>query len=173
MVLEEFDGDVREYEQSAQQCESVIRCQTSENGITMGFLDFVPTDITYEVFSRLQQSPLVVERPFQLTDDGIEILVGGNPDAMQDLYEVLPESVETNIIEIQQFVPSIRRSYSSLTARQQEILETAIEMGFYDNPRRATYEDIANELDLSSSTVGEHVRKIERTVFSSLMEAVS
>jgi predicted DNA binding protein len=35
-------------------------------------------------------------------------------------------------------------------------------------PRRATHQDIADELDLSTTTVGEHLRKIEARMLSEI-----
>jgi predicted DNA binding protein len=55
-----------------------------------------------------------------------------------------------------------------LTERQQEVLEVALELGYYDVPRQATHNDIAERLDLSVGTVGEHLQKIEARVFKTL-----
>jgi len=56
-----------------------------------------------------------------------------------------------------------------LTERQQETLQAAIEAGYYNVPREATHEDIAERLGRSDGTVGEHLRKIEAKV----MEAIA
>ncbi|MFQ3320750.1 MAG: putative DNA binding protein, partial [Natronomonas sp.] len=51
--------------------------------------------------------------------------------------------------------------FGELTARQKEVLLAALEAGYYDESRQATYDDIASVVDCSATTVGEHLRKIE------------
>ena len=48
-----------------------------------------------------------------------------------------------------------------LTDRQQEALRTAYELGYFDIPRRASLEDVAGELDISSSSVSERLRRAQ------------
>lgn len=36
--------------------------------------------------------------------------------------------------------------------------------GYYEVPRRTTYEEIAEEVELSQSTVGDHLQKIEAEI---------
>lgn len=46
------------------------------------------------------------------------------------------------------------------------MLEVAIRLGYYENPREATHEDIAEEVGVEAGTVGKHLRKVESHVFS-------
>nr|WP_255666400.1 helix-turn-helix domain-containing protein [Haladaptatus sp. DYF46] len=55
-----------------------------------------------------------------------------------------------------------------MTERQREVLQAAITLGYYQEPRKATHDEIAAVTGLSETTVGEHLRKVEATVFSSL-----
>jgi DNA-binding CsgD family transcriptional regulator len=55
-----------------------------------------------------------------------------------------------------------------LTDRQREVLDVAMALGYYDVPRTATHRDVADRLELSVGTVGEHLQKIEARVFASL-----
>ncbi|MFB6270658.1 MAG: helix-turn-helix domain-containing protein, partial [Halobacterium sp.] len=50
---------------------------------------------------------------------------------------------------------------TALTDRQREVVETAVDLGYYDVPRTAGQDDVAAELDCASSTVAEHLRKAE------------
>lgn len=58
----------------------------------------------------------------------------------------------------------------SLTDRQQEVIQTAFELGYYEVPREASTEEIAAELDLDASTVAEHLQRAERNVLSEVLE---
>lgn len=58
---------------------------------------------------------------------------------------------------------------ATLTERQREVLVTAIDSGYYQANGDATIESIADDLDLSPSTVWEHLQRAEEKV----MEEVS
>lgn len=62
--------------------------------------------------------------------------------------------------------PEAERVFAGLTDRQQEVLETAIRLGYYETPREATHDDIAEQVDVEPSTVGKHLRHVESRVFS-------
>ncbi|QIO24505.1 bacterio-opsin activator domain-containing protein [Haloarcula sp. JP-L23] len=58
--------------------------------------------------------------------------------------------------------------HNHLTDRQREILEKALEEGYYDWPRECTGEDIAAELNITSATFSEHIRAAEQKLFTML-----
>lgn len=51
-----------------------------------------------------------------------------------------------------------------LSVRQREAVGTATELGYYDVPREASHEDVAERLDCAPSTAAEHLRKAEATL---------
>lgn len=57
-----------------------------------------------------------------------------------------------------------------LTERQREVLGTAYEGGYYDRPREATGEELAERLDISVATFSQHLRVAERTLLDILAE---
>ena len=58
---------------------------------------------------------------------------------------------------------------SKLTDRQLEVLETAHEMGYFENPRRANATEIADELDINPSTFREHLSAAETKLLGDLL----
>lgn len=60
-----------------------------------------------------------------------------------------------------------------LTTRQRDVIETAYRMGYFDSPKRASGQEIADELGLSSSTFHQHVRAAERKLFETLLAEYS
>lgn len=58
----------------------------------------------------------------------------------------------------------------SLTDRQREIVQTAYSMGYYEVPREASTDEIAQEVDLDPSTVAEHLQRAERNLLSQLFQ---
>lgn len=57
-----------------------------------------------------------------------------------------------------------------LTDRQQQVMQTAFDMGYYEVPREVSTEDVAAELDLDPSTVAEHLQRAERNALAQLLE---
>ena len=56
----------------------------------------------------------------------------------------------------------IKRNMSGkLSDKQLEVLETAYQMGYFRVPQEVTAEEIANELDISRSTLSERLRRVE------------
>jgi predicted DNA binding protein len=55
-------------------------------------------------------------------------------------------------------------SEMGLTERQMKALKVAVDMGYFDTPRRASIKDVAATLKVSPSTAVEHLRKAEKKV---------
>ena len=66
-------------------------------------------------------------------------------------------------------VPFPDGNETELTDRQRSVLETAHEMGYYDWPRGHTAEEVAERLDIASSTLHQHLRVAERAVVSAFV----
>ncbi|WP_458208865.1 helix-turn-helix domain-containing protein [Haladaptatus sp. NG-SE-30] len=49
----------------------------------------------------------------------------------------------------------------ALTNRQQEVVELAVEHGYYDSPRRCTLSDLADRLDVNKSVVSRILQRAE------------
>ncbi|MBV0900547.1 helix-turn-helix domain-containing protein [Haloarcula salina] len=68
-------------------------------------------------------------------------------------------------------VDSILVDRSTLTDRQREVLETAVEMGYFEYPKGANAGDVATELDISVSTFAEHLAAAQTKLLDSIVEA--
>jgi DNA-binding CsgD family transcriptional regulator len=56
-----------------------------------------------------------------------------------------------------------------LTDRQREVIERAWEMGYYEVPKESSANEIADDLELDSSTVNEHLQRAERNLLKQLL----
>ncbi|SIR72609.1 helix-turn-helix domain-containing protein [Natronorubrum thiooxidans] len=59
---------------------------------------------------------------------------------------------------------------NELTARQLEVLETAHRMGYFDHPKRANAGEVADELEIASTTFAEHLAAAQRKLLDSILE---
>lgn len=59
---------------------------------------------------------------------------------------------------------------SELTTRQREVLQTSLEMGYFDFPKGANAGEVAAALDISPSTYREHLAAAQRKLLGSLIE---
>lgn len=58
---------------------------------------------------------------------------------------------------------------SELTDRQREVLETAHEMGYFDHPKGANAGEVADALDITTSTFTEHLSAVQTKLFSAIV----
>ncbi|SNR24591.1 helix-turn-helix domain-containing protein [Halorubrum vacuolatum] len=65
------------------------------------------------------------------------------------------------------------RFFDDLTRRQREVLTTAIERGYYEHDGGVGIDDVAEALDLGSTTVWEHLSRAESKVMTQLREELS
>jgi predicted DNA binding protein len=59
---------------------------------------------------------------------------------------------------------------SKLTERQLEALQTAHDMGYFEQPRGANAGDVAAELDITASTFSEHLAAAQRKLLADVLE---
>ncbi|APW97348.1 bacterio-opsin activator [Halobiforma lacisalsi AJ5] len=59
-----------------------------------------------------------------------------------------------------------QRTLDALTDRQLDVLQTAYDMGFYEVPREASIDDVADEMGLDDGTISEHLQRAERNLLT-------
>lgn len=104
--------------------------------------------------------------PFPVERDGDAWSVTAPPDRIESFLEAL----EDRQVEVETVYagPDRDDGRSLLTERQQEILDAAVEHGFYDYPREITLTELADELGVVKSTLSEALVMIETKVFRRL-----
>jgi len=143
---------------------------SGEDDDLIAYLHFQPNDTVGMLFRLPQEFSLVVDTPIECLDDGgIRVRSLGDQKTITRSIDRIPDNIDVELESIGEYRPDDRQLFSMLTDRQREILLTAIEAGYYDVPRDATYEDIAAEMDLAPVTVGEHLRKIESRVLREIV----
>lgn len=115
-----------------------------------------------EMFAPVTSGGLLVVPPVEYEPDGtVAFSIFGPNDQLQNAVSSVPDPVEVTIEAVGGLADVTTAVEAKLTDRQREIAETAVTMGYYDIPRTASQEDIADELRCAPSTIAEHLRKVE------------
>jgi predicted DNA binding protein len=113
---------------------------------------------------------LIIDTPIEFTArGGILVTVVGTHDMLREALKAIPEEIAVSIQQVGKYTPGTRDMLSMLTERQQEVFETAVDMGYYDIPREVNQGDLAEALECAPSTVDEHLRKAESKMLSALL----
>jgi predicted DNA binding protein len=117
-----------------------------------------------------QKYALMIDTPIEFTGRGaVRMTVIGDHDLVGQAMDELPESISVAVDEVGTYTPDRRDMLSMLTDRQLEVFQKAVELGYYEIPRRTTHEEIADDLECAPSTVDEHLRKAESRVLRGLV----
>lgn len=129
---------------------------------------YLRVDGVIETFERcfLEQG-LLVDPPVAVTARGLRLSVIGTSAMVKRAMECLPDGTTCSVERLGDGETD-ELLVAALTDRQREVIETAFGLGYYEIPRETTHADIAAALDLSGSTVDEHLRKAEAKLMEQL-----
>ena len=105
-----------------------------------------------------------------ICEGGLDFSVIGSQD---DIGQTVATASEAGLNVLLERLTDYRGPTShldSLTDRQQEIVQTAYSMGYYEVPREASTEEIASEVELDPSTVAEHLQRAEHNLLSQMFQ---
>lgn len=148
---------------------SVFREQDREGLI---YIHTRPSESIREIIQIPREHEVVFEFPIEgINNDTIRVtLIGETNGSLQQALTTLPDGVDVTLERIGAYPPEMRDMSSMLTERQQEILDIAADLGYYEVPRQATHADIAERAGLNPGTVSEHMQRIEARVFATLTD---
>ena len=89
-----------------------------------------------------------------------------------DLRSMVAELREISVVRVESIV-KLTGPPSVLSDRQHETLETALEMGYFEWPRRADIETVADTLDVTHSTALEHLRKAQQKLLTRALQTAT
>lgn len=172
VMLAEGSGNRERYEEIMRESAHVERFLVSGDQRWVATSQFEALGPVRRFLEIRRESDLVVEWPIQFTAPGsVEITFLGTASEFREFYTDTGQSepFDIEVVETGTYDPNDVPFMRTLTTRQQEVLEAAIEEGYYRNPREATHEDIADVVKIAPTTVGDHLREIETQVFETLV----
>jgi predicted DNA binding protein len=109
----------------------------------------------------IMQSKCFLQGARSLKDGRVELRVaGGAKGSLQDLLENLRK--DGCSVELQRIGRD--DADSVVTRRQEEVLQKALAIGYFDYPRRGGLKELAREMGVSQSTVAEVLQRGERNI---------
>ncbi|PSP26909.1 hypothetical protein BRC65_08945 [Halobacteriales archaeon QH_2_65_14] len=164
-LLAEVEGDLDRYREIMRDAPSVRSFTVSGDESGYCYSQVEATEMTRGMLERRNEGDFVIDMPVEYTDDGGQrVTIIGKEEALMSAPELLGQ-VDMELVSTGQYTPDSEGVFADLTDRQREVLETALRLGYYENPREATLEDVAAELDITRTTVGQHIRAVESKVF--------
>ncbi|QSW99972.1 helix-turn-helix domain-containing protein [Haloterrigena alkaliphila] len=135
------------------------------------FLEGEVADAARLLFENFTQGSLITVPPIECHDDGTNTfsIVGTDAD-IQNAVEGVPDGVGVTIEAVGGETVAPTSAVGRLSRRQREAAEVALEIGYYEVPRRATTADVARELDCATATAAEHLQKAESKLIGALLE---
>ena len=95
-------------------------------------------------------------------------------DAVQEVYPTVDLLRRRQITRSEDTIAGLQQAVAAdLTERQRSALEAAYHLGFFEWPREANGEEVAESLGIAPATFSQHLRKAERKVFESLYSAAA
>ena len=173
LMLAEGSGDQTNYIEIMQESPYVHDFLVSGSDRWMAVSQFELSTATKQLMTQADRPEVVVDTPIHITSDGsLRVTYLGDDPSLQDLYESLSDdtSLQITVLETGPYVPDQQSLTRLLTAQQRNVLNVAVDVGYYEAPRQATHEEIAKQLDITATTVGEHLKKIEQRVFTAIVQ---
>ena len=166
-ILHYIEGDIDAYDAVAAETSVVLGYDLEPAGedAFYAYIRDATTEPLREMFSPITHGGLVVVPPIVYHEDGtVTLSLFGPSDEMQTAFDRIPDLIDIDIEEVSGLSSMAPAVESQLSERQREALSLALELGYYDIPREASHEDVADELGCAPSTAAEHLRKAESTV---------
>lgn len=169
--LYELEGDVDHLEKAFETHPAMLSSRLSRIGSTVYSHAHTRTN---EVVKRLleiqNKHTLITDMPIEYTATGdLRVVSIGDTEMFRRAADAVPETVDVRLEGTGQWMPASRRLFARLTDRQQETLRVAADCGYFADPRQATYDDVADEMDIAPETVGEHLRKAQAQLVDAVL----
>jgi hypothetical protein len=172
-VLLYLDGDLDKFDQILDDAEVVIHHEVTTIHERRGyaFVHSHSPPVESELLSVGAHDGLLPVSPVRYHRDGsFSFRVLGTVETLQAAVEALPEAVETRIERVGGYDFGRPPLPPEFPPRQREALDVAFEVGYYDVPREATRDDIAERMGCAPSTASEHLQKAERRLVKWCLE---
>lgn len=163
-IMHYIEGDIESFRTAIAAIDDVRDYELTEveDDSFYAYLMSVPTEGARRIFESLTRGRLVVLHPLEWDAGGtVRLSVVGTSDEIQAAIDGMPDPVTVEVTEIGGLERAAEAVETLLSDRQREAVEAALDLGYYEIPRTASHEDVADAIDCAPSTAAEHLRKAE------------
>lgn len=113
---------------------------------------------------------IAVLPPYTFSEDGISISIRGMPDGISKFLSLAREILPPDNIKVVNEEEGDFEPRSLLGERQWEVVQAAVQWGYYDDPKGVSMRQMSERLKMARSTLGEHLHNAEATIMRWLVE---
>tara|TARA_Y100000588_G_scaffold384215_2_gene475036 strand:- start:299 stop:943 length:645 start_codon:yes stop_codon:yes gene_type:complete len=120
--------------------------------------------------SALELSNIYVYPPYGIdSKNGLEFRIFGISSSIRSFLELVREVMPPDTISVQTIKNGTSKEFDFLTEKQREVLELAVNRGYYEDGSEVTLKQLADELGIARSTTGEHLKRAECEVLKKVV----
>ncbi|WP_092907210.1 helix-turn-helix domain-containing protein [Halostagnicola kamekurae] len=167
VVLVDLQGDLSTAEDLLADSSNVVRYDvTGTNGRGVAYLRCRSIGLIGDLLSILYAHDIVLDWPIHHAETPAgrryRFTVIGTESGIQRAMAQVPDEISIELEKIGPYGTRPDQREAVLTDRQSDLLELAVEEGYYEVPRETTHRALAEELGLSVGTVSDRLQRIER-----------
>jgi predicted DNA binding protein len=91
----------------------------------------------------------------------LEVLASGEDTLKQIMQRLSSKGIEVGVLEVTSDIDS-----EKVTAREEQVVRRALDMGYFDYPRKIRQRELASACGICSSTLAEILRRAERNIIA-------
>ena len=107
---------------------------------------------------------IAVLPPYTFSEDGISISLRGVPKGISSFLSLANDIMPPDNVKVINEEEGEIGPHKLLGDRQWEVVQAAVQWGYYDEPKGVSMRQISERLDMARSTLGEHLNNAEATI---------
>jgi|TARA_Y100000996_G_scaffold414335_1_gene404893 hypothetical protein len=113
---------------------------------------------------------IAVLPPYTFTEDGISITLRGVSSGISKFLALAREIMPPDKVKVINEDDGEDGPRTLLGEKQWEVVQAAVQWGYYNDPKGVSMRQMAERLDMARSTLGEHLHNAEATIMKWLVE---
>lgn len=160
-VLCHVEGDREAFEAAMAKIDQGAEYDVTPDGDSGFFLYLRQSlgDRGESIVEALSRETVVLASPVEFRPDGtMRATLVGHADELQAAFDALPAGMDPAVLRVGDYATAVG---GGVTERQRDALAAAWAVGYYEVPRAAGIEAVADELDCAESTASDLLRRAE------------